>query len=184
MARLYHGPGGRRAVSMHLLKDRSTVVAAGKRSQVWDRLGLLLPSILLMTGIVGACSSLGGSDASPTVPLITAKPFVEPEPTDTPEPTKKPLPVAEVIRTESVQGGDRAKVVIDTAAAAECVIEVTYDTGPSDAAGLEAKTADDAGRVTWSWTVSPTTAKGTYPIDIACFKGERNGALSLAFKVR
>jgi hypothetical protein len=45
-------------------------------------------------------------------------------------------------------------------------------------------TADDAGKVTWSWSVGPDTAEGTYPIDITCFKGERNGALSLELRVR
>jgi hypothetical protein len=94
------------------------------------------------------------------------------------------LKIAEVTLTESVERGDKAKVVINTATAAECVIEVTYDSGPSEAAGLDPKTADGAGKVSWSWTVGVTTAKGTYPIDITCFKGERLGSLTLTFKVR
>ncbi len=171
-------------MSIHMRKDRSAWLAVMRRSAAWGRLGVLLPSIVLMAGTVVACSSLGGIDATPTIPLITSKPYVEPEPTDTPEPTKKPLPVAEVSLTESVQGGDKAKVVIDTATSAECVIGVTYDTGPSDAEGLVPTTADGDGKVTWSWTVGTDIAKGTYPIDITCFKGERNGALSLEFKVR
>src|SRR5688572_14835956 len=160
---------------MHLRKDRSTLPEARLR---------LLPCIVLIAGAVGACSSLGGLDASPTVPPITSKPYVAPEPTPTPEPTKKPLSIAEVSLTESVQGGDKAKVVINTATSAECVIGVTYDSGPSEAAGLGPKTADGAGTVTWSWTVGRSTAKGTYPIDITCFKGERLGSLTLTFKVR
>ena len=164
--------------------DRSTLMGAGRRLQVRDRLRLLLPSIVLVTGTVAACSSLGGIDASPTVPVITSKPYVAPEPTPTPEPTKKPLSIAEVSLTESVEGGDKAKVTINTATSADCVIEVTYDSGPSEAAGLDPKTADGAGKVTWSWTVGGTTAKGTYPIDITCFKGERLGSLTLEFKVR
>jgi len=154
------------------------------RAPIKHRLRQLVPLIVLTAGTVAACSSLGGIDASPTVPLITSKPYVAPEPTPTPEPTKKPLSIAAVTLTESVEGGDKAKVVINTATAAECVIEVTYDSGPSEAAGLDPMTADGAGKVTWSWTVDVTTAKGTYPIDITCFKGERLGALSLEFKVR
>lgn len=169
---------------MHLGKDRWTLLAGARRPLTPDRLRVLLPLIVLVAGVVAACSSLGGLDASPTVPVITSKPYVAPEPTPTPEPTKKPLSIAEVSLTESVEGGDKAKVVINTATAAECVIEVTYDSGPSEAAGLDPKTADGAGTVSWSWTVGGTTAKGTYPIDITCFKGERLGSLTLEFKVR
>lgn len=172
-------------MSFRTRQDRTTSGAGNARSRAGHRLRVLLPWILLVTGsVVAACSPSGGIDASPTVPLITAKPFVEPEPTDTPEPTRKPLSVAEVTLTESVQAGDKAKVVIKTATAADCVIEVTYDTGPSEAAGLEGKTADGAGKVTWSWTVGLNTATGRYPIDVSCFKGERQGSLSLSFKVR
>jgi hypothetical protein len=180
---LYHGPGRRRAVGIHLKKNRSTMPADGRRVQGGARLRLLLPVIAFATGAIAACSSLGGINASPTLPVITSKPYVAPVPTPTPEPTKKPLSIAEVSLTESVEGGDKAKVVIDTATAAECVIEVTYDTGPSEAPGLDPKTADGAGTVTWSWTVGETTAKGTYPIDITCFKGERLGSLTLSFEV-
>ena len=172
------------AVVMHLRKDRSTMLAVGRRAGVWDRPGLLLPIMVLVAAMVAACSSLGGLDASPSIPLITSKPYVAPEPTPTPEPTKKPLPVAEVSVPESVRRGEEARVVIDTGKAAECVIEVTYDTGPSEDAGLGPKTADGEGRVSWSWTVDTTAAKGTYPIDITCFKGERLGSLTLTFKVR
>ena len=168
----------------HIGRDRSTLPAANRRSLAWDRLRLLLPLSVLVAVTVAACSTSGGLDATPTVPVITSKPYVKPVPTDTPEPTKKPLSVAKVSLTESVEGGDKAKVVINTATAAECVIGVTYDSGPSEAAGLEPKTADGAGTVTWSWTVGGTTAKGTYPIDITCFKGERLGSLTLTFKVR
>jgi hypothetical protein len=172
------------AAGMHKPKDRSTMAGARRRAQTRDRFGVLIPLIVLVVGTVAACSSMGGLDASPTVPVITSKPYVAPEPTPTPEPTKKPLSIAEVSLTESVEGGDKAKVVINTATAAVCVIEVTYDSGPSEATGLDPKTADGAGKVTWSWTVGGTTAKGTYPIDITCFKGERLGSLTLSFKVR
>jgi hypothetical protein len=172
------------AVGTHTWSDRSTLAATLRRARARDRLRLFLPLIVLLAGTVAACSSLGGLHASPTVPVITSKPFVPPEPTPTPEPTKKPLKIAEVTLTESVERGDKAKVVINTATAAECVIEVTYDSGPSEAAGLDPKTADGAGKVSWSWTVGVTTAKGTYPIDITCFKGERLGSLTLTFKVR
>lgn len=148
------------------------------------RLCCALASIVLASGTVVACTSPHGDPTPPRIPVITPKAIVDPEPTDTPAPTRKPLSISEVSLTGSVPAGDKAKVVINTASAAECVIEVTYDSGPSDASGLGAMTADGAGTVTWSWTVDRNTATGTYPIDIICFKGERAGSLSLSFKVR
>lgn len=135
-------------------------------------------AILIVTGMVAACST-------PGVELVaTPAPIATPRVTPTPAPTAVPLAISKVSVTESVAPGDKAKVVITTAAAAECTIVVTYDSGPSQASGLESRTADAAGKVTWSWTVGRNTIAGTWPIDIACFKGERDGTLRITFKVR
>lgn len=132
---------------------------------------------LLLGVVLAACSTPGLVDST-TAPAPTVKV------TPTPAPTAVPLVISKVSVTESVAGGDTAKVVITTAAQAECTIEVTYDSGASQASGLEGKSADAAGKVTWSWTVGRNTIAGTWPIDIACFKGERDGTLRLTFKVR
>ena len=47
-------------------------------------------------------------------------------------------------------------------------ITVTYKGGPSSAKGLEPKTADAGGRVSWSWAVGTNTTPGTWPIDVRC----------------
>lgn len=171
-------------MSVQRRKGRVTFSVAKRGPRASNRLGRLLPSIVLVTGTLVACSSGGIEPTSPQIPVITPKTVVDPEPTDTPAPTRKPLSISQVSLTGSVAAGDKAKVVINTATAAECVIEVTYDNGPSEASGLGSMTADGAGTVTWSWTVARNTATGTYPIDIICFKGERAGSLSLSFKVR
>ena len=114
----------------------------------------------------------------------TTKPAPTVNVTPTPAPTAVPLAISKVSVTESVAGGDAAKVVITTADAAECTIKVTYDSGPSTASGLDGQTADASGKVTWTWTVGRNTKAGTWPIDIACFKGERDGTLHLTFRVR
>jgi micrococcal nuclease len=61
---------------------------------------------------------------------------------------------------------------------------VSYDSGPSQASGLGTQTADASGKVSWSWTVGRNTKTGEWPIEIACFKGERDGTLSTSFRVR
>lgn len=43
-----------------------------------------------------------------------------------------------------------------------------YASGPSRAQGLDPKTADDAGGVTWSWTVGTNTTLGSWPVDVRC----------------
>ena len=137
---------------------------------------------ILFGVVLGACSTPGVDLVATPVPIPTVR--ATPTPTPTPAPTAIPLAISKVSVTESVAPGDKAKVVITTAAAAECTIVVTYDSGPSQASGLEARTADAAGKVTWSWTVGRNTIAGTWPIDIACFKAERNGTLQLTIKVR
>lgn len=142
-----------------------------------SRVSFLLVTLLGLA--LGACSTPPGVElTSTTAPAPTVKV------TPTPAPTAVPLVISKVSVTESLAGGDKATVVITTADRAECTIEVTYDSGPSQASGLEGQTADASGKVTWSWTVGRNTKAGTWPIDIACFKGERDGTLQLTFKVR
>lgn len=138
-----------------------------------------LPPILVLGLVLAACSTPGGAD-----PTATPKPVPTVAVTPTPAPTAVPLAISKVSVTESVAAGDTAKVVITTADVAECTIEVTYDSGPSHASGLDGQTADAAGKVTWTWTVGRNTKAGTWPIDIACFKGERDGTLHMTFRVR
>ena len=133
---------------------------------------------LLLATALAACST-------PAVELTaTAAPTRTPLVTPTPAPTAIPLTISKVSVTESVAGGDKATAIISTASGASCTIEVTYDSGPSQAAGLEATTSDASGKATWSWTVGRNTKAGEWPIEVACFKGERDGTLSFTFRVR
>lgn len=134
--------------------------------------------VLAISTLVAACSTPGVDLAATTGPKPT------PAATPTPAPTAVPLAISKVSVPESVAAGDKASVVITTADAAECTIKVTYDSGPSQASGLGNQTADASGKVTWSWTVGRTTKAGTWPIEIACFKGERDGTLKLSLRVR
>lgn len=123
----------------------------------------------------------GAATAYPTTESTqapTVRPPSSPEPTDPP-----PLSVMKVTLTGSVCAGCTASVKIKTAANARCSIDVVYDSGSSTAAGLRTKSAGSAGSVAWSWTVGTRTANGTYPIYVACRKGDRFGHLTMRFKV-
>lgn len=152
-----------------------------------------LVSLLLVALVLAACSSAPQSPTdSPEPP--TASPLAAlPTPSAAAVPTAKPTPAAteapalaitETRLTRKVRRGGTARVGVQTEPGAECRIEVTYASGPSDAKGLKAKTANQKGRVNWSWTVGRKTAKGTYPITISCSNGESRGSLSLEFRVR
>jgi micrococcal nuclease len=65
-----------------------------------------------------------------------------------------------------VAPGDYASITIQTAPGASASIEVDYKSGPSHAKGLEPKTADSSGYVTWEWKVGTHTTPGQWPVII------------------
>lgn len=69
--------------------------------------------------------------------------------------------------TTSVEAGSEASVTIQGKPETEYSISVFYHSGPSNAEGLETKTSDSDGKVTWTWKVGNKTAKDTYDISIS-----------------
>lgn len=127
--------------------------------------------------LVTACNS----NLSPVA--ATAGPTVTPRPTATPKPTPVPMDVTKEAFTDSVAQGGDASVTVRTEASAACEIEVLYDSGPSQASGLDPKTASSAGKAIWSWRVGGKTKTGTYPITVTCRLGDKEGVLELELKV-
>lgn len=70
--------------------------------------------------------------------------------------------------TTPIAPGDNASVTIKTNPKSTCVISVIYDKTPSTDSGLSAKTSDEYGTVTWSWTVENTVPIGKWPVKITC----------------
>jgi competence protein ComEC len=70
--------------------------------------------------------------------------------------------------TSPVSTGDDATLIARTSPGASCSITVNYKSGPSTAEGLEPKTADAQGMVSWTWEVGPQTTPGTWPIVVKC----------------
>ena len=86
-------------------------------------------------------------------------------------------------RTTRVARNAIASVTIKTTKGAECGIDVQYASGSSTAEGLEPKTANSKGAVTWKWRVDRNAAKGRIPIVITCTLDDRSGRLDTAFRV-
>lgn len=74
--------------------------------------------------------------------------------------------IAVVAQHLSVSPGEYAYVTIRTSPGAKGTIEVDYKTGPSHAQGLEPKTADASGKITWRWRVGTHTSQGNWRVVI------------------
>lgn len=135
--------------------------------------------------------SLAGGSSSAATPEPTSTPDVDPTeaveteaPDATDEPDAADMSVKVVKRTSSVARNGTASVTIKTVKGATCSIDVRYHSGSSTASGLGNKKSDGSGKVAWKWQVGGRTAKGSYPIYIACEKGDRYGNTQTTFRVR
>ena len=70
--------------------------------------------------------------------------------------------------TGPVAPGETATATALTAPGASCAVVVTYASGPSEAQGLDPKSAGDDDAIRWSWLVGINTTPGSWPVDIAC----------------
>lgn len=142
----------------------------------------LLVLALLLAGCGGAGDSTAGLVGPSSVP--TEKPVATKfHPTEPPD-TVFDLSVKLTKRTTSVARNAKASVTIKTTKGAECGIDVQYGSGSSSASGLQPKTANSKGAVTWKWTVARSIAKGRVPIVVTCTLGDRAGRLDTAFRVK
>ncbi len=167
--------GGRRLSSLPLRLERAGWKACDHRvSSVKLRWWWVVAGLVLV-GCGGARATVVPSPPQPTV-------------TQAPRPTRAllvqtPLPGAvssapsgtipagttTVINvTSPVARGAAGTVSIQTSAKAVCAIAVTDQSGPVAARGLDQKVANDAGIISWTWTVSADTIPGVYPITILC----------------
>jgi hypothetical protein len=109
-----------------------------------------------------------------TVPPTTARPTTTRAPTTTRPPTTQPPAPALSVRIVSLPAtgqGNPATATVQTAPRASCSIDVEYKSGPSQAAGLDPKTASGTGVVSWTWLVGTRTTPGEWPVTVTCSKG-------------
>ncbi len=94
------------------------------------------------------------------------------------------LSVAVASLTSPVSPGNAASITVKTAPSAACTITVTYKSGPSRAQGLNPKTANKDGIVSWAWIVGTRTTPGAWPITVTCSAGGRQATLETSFLVQ
>lgn len=70
--------------------------------------------------------------------------------------------------TSPVSKGSTATLTAQAAPGAACTITVYYKSGPSQAQGLEPRTAGADGKISWSWTVGVRTSAGNWRIVVSC----------------
>lgn len=105
--------------------------------------------------------------ASTTAAPTTIEPTTQ-KPTEKPtqKVTETPTPINVTNYTNVVDAGSNATVTIQGAPNTEYSISVYYSSGESHAEGLESKTSDENGYVTWEWEVGTKTIPGTYNISV------------------
>ena len=81
--------------------------------------------------------------------------------------------------TDTVPAGKKATVTVKGLPNTEYSITVTYSTSVSQASGLEAKTTDENGLVSWTWRVGNNTKPGRYTVEIQ----SRTEKITLYFNV-
>lgn len=129
---------------------------------------------------------------TPTPPPTSPPPSIPsetPTPTATPMPSSPPQEVGQgsiniLSITSPVEQNSTAQLSISTLPDAQCSIKVILPSGnQSTAKGLEAKTADASGNITWSWKINWNTTPGTTNIDITCSKEGQSLSKSLQMTI-
>jgi len=70
--------------------------------------------------------------------------------------------------TTPVTPGSNATISVKTNSGSVCKIIAEYNKIASTDSGLVAKTADDYGVVSWTWTVGPAVPVGKWPVTVTC----------------
>jgi hypothetical protein len=145
--------------------------------------------LLILALVVAGCGAAGpsgssdlaldGASAAPSGAVLADKSH----PTDPPD-VVFDLAVKVTKRTASVARNARASVSIKTTTGAECGIDVQYPSGSSTADGLEPKTTNASGAITWKWIVARDIKKASVPIVITCTLGDQTGRADTSFKVK
>ena len=95
-------------------------------------------------------------------PELTAEPTEEPTKEPTTEPTIEPSTIELISMTTPVQRNSNAFVEVKGIPDTKYTINVYYSSGVSNADGLEEKTSDLDGVISWEWKIGGQTGKGDY----------------------
>lgn len=134
-------------------------------------------SSVLVSSAVKPSSAAPTSSKAPAVSSKSAVVAVVPKPSTTPAASSKSAsskasaaPTQTLKSTAvpgTVQNGENATLSIVGKPNTKYTISVFYSTRVSEAKGLEAKTSDGSGNVSWTWKVGANTNPGTHRIVIS-----------------
>lgn len=79
--------------------------------------------------------------------------------------------------TSPLAPGSNASITVKTNQYSKCTITVVYNKVPSTDSGLVAKTADEYGIATWSWTVESTAPIGKWPVTVTCIWNKQSAVV-------
>lgn len=88
-----------------------------------------------------------------------------------------PVGVAVGALSTPVKIGANASLNVLTNATSKCTIVVTYGNVVYKDSGLDPKTADAYGNVTWTWTIGATVPVGEWPIKVTCAYNGRSAVV-------
>jgi hypothetical protein len=88
-----------------------------------------------------------------------------------------PVSASVQLLTSPVAPGENVSMSVKTVPTATCTIKVTYNKIPSTDSGLVAKTADEFGMVSWTWTVGTSIPHGTWPAIVTCIYNHRSAVV-------
>ena|SRR5437016_986797 len=141
--------------------------------------GVLSP--LQVVWIVVALGTLSCTTAPQQRSVEPQQPSVGPQ---RPSVSSEHLSIVLTSVTSPVRHGNAASIIVKTAPGAACTIIVAYKSGPSRAQGLNPKTADKDGIVSWAWIVGTRTTPGLWPIRVTCSAGDQQATLEASFLVQ
>ncbi len=114
----------------------------------------------------------------------------EPLPTEPPAPPPRPprqaqatIAVALLNTVLSSHPAEEVTLQAQSAPGTLCTITVIYRSGPSHAQGLDPKTSDATGNVSWTWFVGSSTSPGKSPIVVSCGAAQARTFIEVAPQV-
>jgi hypothetical protein len=139
-------------------------------------IGLATAATPILTSPAAARNSSPAASRAPAPtpsPIHTSTPTatqtVSPTPSPSPSPTPaQPAGFVTLLNQPTAHRGQNATLSIRTTPNTICSITVNYKSRPATGPGLEDKTSDDAGNVSWTWKVGLRTTLGQWPIAVVC----------------
>lgn len=140
------------------VKDESKIKCESSDSKIVKIVGAIVYG--LSSGKANIDCIYDGVESN-TVSINIEAPVVE-------EPVEEPVEenISVISLTSPIKAGSNATLKIKGLPNTEFSISVYYSSGESEASGLQDKTSDSDGKVSWTWKVGSRTKPGEYHIEV------------------